>query len=246
MPPVIGPQWMIIVDYIAGGRLRNVTARSTHSIKSPTKRPRSEKSGAASDNYFFLDDIPGGCPRRICPWEHTKKTTAAPATGAAAREVDVPGTTVREAETAGVLLVAIQAGATTGAAAIASPTVGTTAEAAIAGPVIAGPVIAAGAAPRDTSSATRQGQPRSARSAPLRWGMRRRGGRGRRPTCRKVWLRVWTRAVQHCSNYDTPRILNQPVQHSAKLQTGVSSSCKDMTAGLNACSIHSRHCPFRE
>ena len=72
MPPVIGPQWTIIVDYIAGGRLRNVTARSTHSIKSPTKRPRPEKSGAAGDNYCFLDDIPGGCPRRICPWEHTK------------------------------------------------------------------------------------------------------------------------------------------------------------------------------
>ena len=73
MPPVIGPQWMIMVDYIAGGRLRNVTARGTHSIKFPTKRPRSEKSGAAGDNYCFLDDIPGGCPRRICPWEHTKK-----------------------------------------------------------------------------------------------------------------------------------------------------------------------------
>ncbi|CAN0224997.1 unnamed protein product [Ascophyllum nodosum] len=53
-PPVIGPQWTIIGDYIAGGGLHNVTARSTHSIKSPTKRPRSEKSGAASNNYCFF------------------------------------------------------------------------------------------------------------------------------------------------------------------------------------------------
>ena len=40
-PRVIGPQWTIIEDYIAGGGLHNVTARSTHSIKSPTKRSRS-------------------------------------------------------------------------------------------------------------------------------------------------------------------------------------------------------------
>ena len=73
MPPVIGPQWMIIGDYIAGEGLRNVTARSTHSIKPPTKRPRSEKSGAAGANYCFLDDRPGGGHRRNCPWEHTKK-----------------------------------------------------------------------------------------------------------------------------------------------------------------------------
>ena len=50
MPPVIGPQWTIIGNYIAGEGLRNVTARSTYSIKSPTKRPLSEKSGAAGDN----------------------------------------------------------------------------------------------------------------------------------------------------------------------------------------------------
>ena len=73
MPPVIGPQWMMIGDYIAGGGLRNVTARSTHSIKSPTKCPRSEKSGAAGDNYCFLNDRPGGCHRRNFLWEHTKK-----------------------------------------------------------------------------------------------------------------------------------------------------------------------------
>ena len=73
MPPVIRPQWTIIGDYIAGGELRNVTARSTHSIKSPTKRPCSEKSGAAGDNYFFLDDRPGGCHSENCPWEQTKK-----------------------------------------------------------------------------------------------------------------------------------------------------------------------------
>ena len=49
-PPVIGPQWTIVGDYIAGGGLHNVPARSTHSIKSPTKRPHSEKPGAAGDN----------------------------------------------------------------------------------------------------------------------------------------------------------------------------------------------------
>ena len=66
-PPVTGPQWTIIGDYIAGGGLHNVTARSTHSIKSPTKRPRSEKSGAAGDNYCFcLDDRPGEYHRRKC------------------------------------------------------------------------------------------------------------------------------------------------------------------------------------
>ena len=71
MPPAIGPQWMIIGDYIAGGGLRNVTARSTYPIKSLKKRPRSEKSRAACDNFYFLDDRPGGCNRRNCPWEHT-------------------------------------------------------------------------------------------------------------------------------------------------------------------------------
>ena len=71
MPPVIGPQWTIIGDYIAGGGLRNVTTPSTYPIKSPTKRPRSEKSGAAGDNFCFLEDRPGGCNRRNCPWEHT-------------------------------------------------------------------------------------------------------------------------------------------------------------------------------
>ena len=78
-----------------------------------------------------------------------RNQTAAPATGAAAREADAPGTTARDAE---VPVVAIQAGAAAGAAATASPT----AEAA-AGAAIAGPVIAAGTppAPRDTGSATR-------------------------------------------------------------------------------------------
>ena len=73
MPPVIGLQWTIIGDYIAGGGLRNVTARSTYLIKSPTKRPRSENVWAAGDNFCFLDDKSGGCHRRNCPWEHTKK-----------------------------------------------------------------------------------------------------------------------------------------------------------------------------
>ena len=73
MPRVIGPQWTIIGDYIVGGRLRNVTARSTHSIKSPTRRPRSKNSEAAGDNYCFFDDRPGGCYRRKFLWEHTKK-----------------------------------------------------------------------------------------------------------------------------------------------------------------------------
>ena len=71
MPPVIGPQWTIIGDYIAAGGLRNVTARSTYPIKSPTKRLRSEKYGAAGDIFCFLDDRPGSCNRRNCPWEHT-------------------------------------------------------------------------------------------------------------------------------------------------------------------------------
>ena len=159
MPPVIGPQWTIIGDYIAGGRLHNVTARSTHSVKSPTKRPRSEKSGAAGDDYSFFfttdrEDVTAETARESTP----RNSTAAPATGVAAREADVPGTTAWETETAEVLLVAIQAGA------------------AAAEGAIAGPVMAAGALParRDTGSATRQGQPRSARSARRRWGTRRR------------------------------------------------------------------------
>ena len=82
MPPVIGTRWTTIGDYIAGGRLRNVTARSTYPIKSPTKRPRSEKSGAAGVNYFLLDDRPGGCHRRNCPWEHTKKSNRRASNGA--------------------------------------------------------------------------------------------------------------------------------------------------------------------
>ena len=60
MPPVFGPQWTIIGDYVAGGGLRNVTARSTCPIKSPMKRPRSENSGTTGDNFCFLDDRPGG------------------------------------------------------------------------------------------------------------------------------------------------------------------------------------------
>ena len=66
-PPVFGPQRTIIGDYIAGGGLHNVTARSTNSIKSLTKRPRSEKSGAA-DNYCFIFfyDRPGECHRQNC------------------------------------------------------------------------------------------------------------------------------------------------------------------------------------
>ena len=66
-----------------------------------------------------------------------RNPTAAPATGAAAREADAPGTTARDAETAEVPLVAIQAGAAAGAAATASPTAEVAAGAAIAGPVIA-------------------------------------------------------------------------------------------------------------
>ena len=98
-----------------------------------------------------------------------RNPTAAPATGAAAREADALGTTAREAETAEVPLVAIQAGAAAGAAATAFPTAGAGAGAG-AGAAIAGPVITAEAppAPRDTGSATRQGQPRSARSTHLR------------------------------------------------------------------------------
>ena len=82
-----------------------------------------------------------------------RSPTAAPATGVATREADVLGTTAREAETAEVLLVAIQAEAAAGAAATASPT------AAAAEAAIAGAVIAAGALPalRDTGSATRKG-----------------------------------------------------------------------------------------
>ena len=57
-PPVIGPQWIIIGNYIAGGGLVNFLARSTHFIKSPTERPRSEKSRAAGDNHcvFWTTD----------------------------------------------------------------------------------------------------------------------------------------------------------------------------------------------
>ena len=73
MPPVIGPQWTIIGDYIAGGGLRNVTARSTHSIKSPTKRPRWGKSGAVDDTYCSMDDRSGEGHRRNYPWGHAKK-----------------------------------------------------------------------------------------------------------------------------------------------------------------------------
>ena len=62
-PPVIGPQWIIIGKYIAGGGLDNVFARSTQSIKSPTKRPRSEKPGAASNNYCLF----GRQTRRMSP-----------------------------------------------------------------------------------------------------------------------------------------------------------------------------------
>ena len=55
-------------------RTAHFTARSTHSIKSPTKRPRSRKPGApAGDNYCFVDDRLGGCHRRKCPWECAKK-----------------------------------------------------------------------------------------------------------------------------------------------------------------------------
>ena len=97
----------------------------------------------------------------------------------------MPGITAWEAETAEVLLVAIQAGAVAGAAATASPTTGAAAEVAIAGPVIAAGVLPA---PKDTGSATRQDQPRSSRSARLWWETRRRRGRGRRPAWKKVWL----------------------------------------------------------
>ena len=90
MPLVIGPQWTIIGDYVAGGGLRNVIARCIRSIKSPTKRPHSEDSGAAGDSYCFLDDRPGGCHRRNCAWGNTKNPTAAVAPRAAAWEVDVP------------------------------------------------------------------------------------------------------------------------------------------------------------
>ena len=113
------------------------------------------------------EDATAEISRRSTP----RNPTAAPATGAAAREADVLGITAREAETAEVILVAIQAGAAAGAAATASPTARAAAEAAIAGPVIASGALPP---PRDTGSATRQGQPWSARSARLRWGTLRR------------------------------------------------------------------------
>ena len=164
MPPMIGPQWMVIGDYIAGGGLRNVTARSTYPIKSSTKRPRSEKIGAAGDNFCFLDDRPGGCTRRNCPWEHTKKpnrraSNGGGGTGGGRARNHGTGRGDRGGASGG------DSGRGAGAAATASPTAETA-----AGAAIAGPVIAAGAppAPRDTGSATRQGQPRSTRSARLR------------------------------------------------------------------------------
>ena len=80
----------------------------------------------------------------------------------------MPGTTAWEAETTKVRLVAIQARAAAEAAATASPTAG------VAAAAITAPVITAEAlpAPKDTGSDTRQGQPRSARSARLRQGTR--------------------------------------------------------------------------
>ena len=165
MPPVIGPQWTVIGDYIAGGGLRNLTARSTYpSNLRRSALARKNLGQPVTTSAFWTTD------REVATAEAARGSTprnptAAPATGAAAREADAPGTTARDAETAEVPLVAIQAGAAAGAAATASPT----AEAA-AGAAIAGPVIAAGAppAPRDTGSATRQGQPRSTRNARLR------------------------------------------------------------------------------
>ena len=70
----------------------------------------------------------------------------------------MPGTTARETETVDVLLVGTQAGAAAGAPTTASPMAGAAAEAAIAGPVMAAGALSA---PRDTDSATRQGQPRN-------------------------------------------------------------------------------------
>ena len=157
MPPVIGPQWTVI----------GITSRAEDCATLPLAAPTPSNLQRSALGWKHL-----GQPvitsafwttdREVATTETARgrtprNPTAAPATGAAAREAD--------AETAEVPLVAIQAGAAAGAAATASPTV----EAA-AGAAIAGPVIAAGVplAPRDTGSATRQGQPRSTRSTRLR------------------------------------------------------------------------------
>ena len=157
MPPVIGPQWTVVGDYIAGGGLRNVTTRSSYPIKSPTKRPRSEKFGAAGDNVCFLDDRPGSCNHRNCPWEHTKKPSRRASIGAG-------GTRDGRGDHGGA------SGGDSGRGGRESGGNSLSDGGGGGGAAIAGPVIAAGVppAPRDTGSATRQGQLRSTHSARLR------------------------------------------------------------------------------
>ena len=90
MPPVIGPQWQIVGDFIASGGLRQVIFRSSPAtavttVMSPIKRGRQSTGEGRGKGICWKQDKPGGCRRRNCPFDHTKKADRRASNGGGGR-----------------------------------------------------------------------------------------------------------------------------------------------------------------
>lgn len=82
MPPVMGPQWTVLANFIAGGGLRNLRLRHgpvAATVMSPTKRSPHGANGGGGGNRgsgngrCFAQGDPGGCQRRNCIFDHDTK-----------------------------------------------------------------------------------------------------------------------------------------------------------------------------
>lgn len=86
-PPVMGPQWNDLQDFIGSGGLRNIAIRqvSAAAVMSPTKRGRQSTGDGGGKGHCWKQDKPGGCRRRDCPFEHRKKADRRASNGSGTR-----------------------------------------------------------------------------------------------------------------------------------------------------------------
>ena len=85
-PPVMGPQWTDLRDFIGSGGLRQIALRQT-AVMSPTKRSRESNGGGGREGkgLCWQQDKPGGCRRRNCQFEHHKKADRRDSSGGGGR-----------------------------------------------------------------------------------------------------------------------------------------------------------------
>lgn len=71
MPPVVGPRWNVVADFISSGGLRSHYVQRVATTMSPTKRARLGES--TSDTRCYAELNSGDCHRRNCERFQTKK-----------------------------------------------------------------------------------------------------------------------------------------------------------------------------